>query len=261
MFKKIFYLLILILVVSVSSSLAKNNNKINLYESIIKNDKMIVGISFDSKPFGFKDSDGQIKGMEVDLTREISKRLLGNKNKVIFKNITPQDRINAAMSGDVDMVISTMTITHHRKKFVDFSAPYFVAGQAICVRKDSKIDSLDDLINKRVIVVLGTTGEKNIKRFAPTALIQGYADNAAALNAFKSGSYDAITTDDSLLQGLVMGSTDYVLLPMKLTKEPYGIAFRKSRYTNSLKNKINKIINEINTDGTLQTIKNKWGVS
>lgn len=261
MSKKVFWLLTLILIVLASSGFNKKNNKINLYESIIEKNKMIVGISFDSKPFGFKGTDGQIKGMEADLAREIAKRLLGDKSKVVFKNISPQDRINAAKSGEVDMVISTMTITRNRKKFVDFSDPYFVAGQVICVRKDSKIDSLDDLINKKVIVILGTTGEKNIKSFAPNALIRGYDDNAKAINAFINGSDDAITTDDSLLQGLAMDNNNYIILPKRLTKEPYGIAFKKSRHTNSLKEKVNKIIKEMRDDGTLQAIKDKWGLS
>lgn len=260
MLRKVFWLSMLMLIVFASCGFAKNNNKTDLYEAIIKKDKMTVGISFDSKPFGFKDPDGQIKGMEADLAREIANRILGSKNKVVFKNVSPQERMNAAMSDDVDMVISTMTITRQRKKFVDFSVPYFVAGQAICVRKDSEIDSLEDLINKRVIVILGTTGEKNIKRFAPTALIQGYADNAAAINAFKSGSDDAITTDDALLQGLAMGNKEYIILPKRLTTEPYGIALRKSRYANSLKNNINKIINDMRLDGTLEAIKDKWGL-
>ena len=55
---------------------------------------------------------------------EIAKGILGNENKILFKNITPQDRIKAVTSGDVDMVISTMTINPQRKKIVYFSAPY-----------------------------------------------------------------------------------------------------------------------------------------
>lgn len=256
MLKKILFLLILI--IFFSNTCNAKNNKNDLYKSIIQKDRIIVGISFDSKPFGFKDSDGQIKGLEVDLAKEIAQRILGNKNKVIFKNVTSQDRINVAASEDVDLVISTMTITSHRKKLVAFSEPYFVAGQAICVKKDSKIDSIYDLINKKVIVILGTTGEKNIKHFAPNALIQGYVDNSDAINAFKNGSGDAITTDDALLHGFVMENKDYILLPKRLTKEPYGIAFKKSKQTNSLKKKINEIIKDIKLDGTLQTIKDKW---
>ena len=258
MLKKLFWLLILMLTIFASSSFAEKSGKINLYESILKKDKMIVGISFDSMPFGFKDSDGQIKGMEADLARELAERILGSKNKVVFKNVSSQDRIKSIMSDDVDMVISTLTITPERKKIIDFSVPYFVAGQAIGVRKNGKINSLEDLINKRVIVILGTTGEKNIKRLAPNALVQSYDNNSEAINAFKNGYGDAITTDDSLLQGLVMKNGDYMLLQKRLTKEPYGIAFKKSKQTNILKNNVNKTIKEMMIDGTLGTIKNKW---
>jgi len=257
MFKKVFWLLLLIVFIVVGCA---ENNKIGLYESIVHKDKIIIGLSFDSKPFSFKDSYGNIKGIEVDLAKEIAQRMLGNKNKVEFRNVTPQDRMKAVMSGDVDMVISTMTITPQRNKFINFSNPYFVAGQAICVKKDSKIETIDDLMNKRVIVILGTTGEQNIRQLVPSALIKGYIDNSEAIKAFKSGLGDAITTDDSLLQGLVMDNNSYMLLPERLTKEPYGIAFKKSKQSSSLKENLNKIINEMGLDGTLDMIRDKWGV-
>lgn len=259
MLKKILFLFILIIFTSTTCD-AKNKSN-NLYNTIVNRDKIIVGISFDSKPFGFKDSDGQVKGFEADLAREIAKRLLGSPDKIIFKNVSSQERIDLAKSGDVDMVISTITITPQRKKLIDFSNPYFVAGQAICVKKDTKIDSIYDLLNKKIIVILETTGERNIKQFLPNALIQGYISNSDAINAFINGGGDAITTDDSLLQGLVIDNSDYILLPKRLTKEPYGIAFKKSRHTTSLRNNINRIIGEINQDGTMDTIKTKWGVN
>lgn len=261
MLRKILYLLALILIVFTSIAFAQNiNNKTDLYEAIVQRGKMIVGISFDSKPFGFVDKDGTIKGMEVDFAKEIAGRILGDRSKIQFKNINSEDRIHAVSSGDVDMVISTMTITPQRKKVVDFSSPYFVAGQVICVKRDSKIDSLDDLMNKRIIVILGTTGEKNIKRFAPNALIRGYVNNSEAINAFKNSTDGAITTDDSLLQGLVMENTNYMILPRRLTKEPYGIAFKKSKQTKFLRRNVNRVINEIEFDGTLGAIKDKWGI-
>jgi putative glutamine transport system substrate-binding protein len=257
MFKKKFFLLLIIFTFS-PNSFAETKNNNDLYKSIIKNNKIIVGISFDSRPFGFQDSDGEVKGMEADLAKEIAKRLLGNENKVVFKNITSQDRIKAVKFGDVDIVISTMTINRQRKKIVNFSIPYFMAGQVICVKKDNKINSIYDLINKKVIVILGTTGEKNIKRFIPNALVQGYPDNSEAIEAFKNGYGDAITTDDSLLQNFIIKNKDYMILPKKLSKEFYGIAFQKSRQTNFLRHKINDIIKKMKLDGTLQAIKDKW---
>lgn len=254
MFRKIFWFFIVFIFVA-NVCFAMNHN---LYDSVLKKGKIVVGISFDSKPFGYLDKDGKVKGLEADLAQEIADRLLGEDGKVEFKDVAPQDRISAASSGVVDMVISTMTITSQRKKLVDFSIPYFIAGQAICVRRDGKIDTIYDLINKKVIVILGTTDEKNIKRFAPNVFIIGYNDNSEAIDAFISGEADAITTDDALLQGLVAQDGKYKLLPKRLTKETYGIAFKKSRSTKTFRKKVNQIIKDMKSDGTLQAIKDKW---
>lgn len=257
--KKTFLILTIIFCTAIFGCSVKNQEN-DLYNKIIKRDKLIVGISLDSMPFGFRGKNGEVSGMEADLAREIAKRLLGDKNKVEFKEVSAQDRINIVQSGEADIVISTMTITPQRRKIINFSDPYFIAGQAICVKKDSKIDSHYDLNNKRIIVILGTTGEKNIKQFAPNALIQGYDDNLEAIEAFKSGKDDAITTDDSLLQGLAIENKDYYILPERLTQEPYGIAFQKNSRSKTFQKKLNEIINQIKIDSTLETIKDRWGI-
>ncbi len=256
MFKKI--LLLFLLMTMISTGCKVKENKHDLYQSIIEKDNLTVGISYDSKPFGFKDSDGKIKGIEPDIAREIARRMLGSDKKLTFKHVAPRDRIPAVTSGEVDMVISAMTITPQRKKIVEFSNPYFIAGQAICVKKASEIDSYHDLNNKNVIVILGTTGETNLRGLVPNAIMQGYVNNADAFDAFKKGENDAITTDDSLLLGLAMEHNDYKILPERLSKEPYGIAFKKSKDASSLKKNINKILDDIKLSGKLDSIKEKW---
>jgi len=258
---KIFRLFVfLVLIVCAVCGCANKNKEPNLYQAIIQKDKLVVGTSFDSRPFSFKDKDGVIKGVEPDLAREIAARMLGNPDKVEFVDVAPRNRIQAIKSGDVDVVISTMTITSRRKKFVNFSIPYYEASQVICVKKDRKINEPEDLLNKRVIVILGTTGEDNIRQFAPNALIWGFEHSTEAIDAFKNTSADAITTDDSLLLGLVMGNSNYFILPIRLTKEPYGIAYKKSGKTKLFSDNLNKIIQEIISDGTLDSIKEKWHI-
>lgn len=63
-------------------------------------------------------------------------------------------------TGDVDMVIATMTITPQRREIIDFSVPYDLAGQALLVRSNSRITSIADLAGQNVGVVFGTTAEK-----------------------------------------------------------------------------------------------------
>lgn len=259
MFKKTFIIIfMLIFFVSGCSSPDKNQD---VYKSIIKRDKLIVGVQYDAKPFGFIDADGKLKGVDVDIARELAKRILGDENKVKFKQVAPSTRIQAVTAGDVDVVIATMSITPQRRTIVDFSDPYFIAGQAIVVPLDSDITTYNDLNNKNVIVVLGTTGERNLRYFVPSAIVQGYKNYAEAFKAFKEGQADAITTDDSLLMGFVMDNKDYKILPKRFTQEPYGIAFKNSEDAASLKVNINRILSDMKSDGTLNNIKKKWNVS
>lgn len=258
MFKKIF--VILFFIAFTACSFVQNKDDVDLYESIINKDSITVGMTFDSKPFSFIGSDGSFQGVEVDLIKEITERMLGSKDKVVFKKLTPKQRIIAAHSKDIDIVISAITINSERKKIVDFSDPYYEAGQVICVKKDSNINSVADLINKKVVVLLGTTGEDSIKRFAPNAFIWGFIDTDQAIEEFKTSPVDAIITDDSLLRGLAMDNGDYQILPKRLTKEPYGIAFKKSKSSKTFKRKLNEIIKEMKTDGTMFMIEDSWEV-
>lgn len=233
----------------------------DVYKSIISRDKLIVGVKYDAKPFGFIDTDGELKGVDVDIAKELAKNILGDESKIEFKQVTPATRIQSITTGEVDLVIATMSITPQRKAIVDFSEPYFIAGQAIIVPKDSDINSFNDLNNKNVIVVLGTTGEKNLRYFAPSAVVQGYKNYSSAFNALKEGKADALTTDDAILMGFVMDNEDYKILPKHLTQEPYGIAFKNSEEAAVLKNNINRILVIMKSDGTLSKIKKKWNVS
>lgn len=259
MFKKIFILIFML--VFLTAGCGKKEKPQDIYRSIINRGKLIVGVQYDAKPFGFIDKDGQLEGVDVDIAKELANRILGSESRVEFKKVSPSTRIEAITSGEVDMVIATMSITPQRKLIVSFSDPYFIAGQAIAVPIDSDIKTYNDLNNKNVIVVLGTTGEKNLRYFAPSAVIQGYKSYSEAFEAFKKGRADAITTDDSLLMGFVMDNKNFKILPKRLTQEPYGIAFKNSEDAASLKVNINRMIQDMQSDGTLNAIKKKWNVA
>lgn len=232
----------------------------DIYQKIQNRGRIVVGIQYDAKPFGFVDKDGTLKGVDVDVAREVAKRIFGSPSKVEFKQVTPSTRIQAITTGDVDMVIATMSITPQRLQIIDFSTPYYMAGQAIVVPTNSKITSVNSLNNKRVIVVLGTTGERNLRYFAPSSIMQGYMNYQDAFRAFKLGHTDAMTSDDALLLGFVMDNKGYKILPKRLTEEPYGIAFEKSDNALALKNNLNRIIDDMRSDGTLNKIEDKWGI-
>lgn len=230
----------------------------DIFQKVKQRGKILAGVKFDSRPFGFIDKDRKLKGFDIDLIKEIARRVLGNENAVDFQQVTSSNRIFSVSSGSVDLVAATMTINEKRKQVVDFSTPYYMAGQALMVPKNSSIKSVRDLKGKTVIVVLGTTSEKNIRELAPNALIKGFMSHTDAFSALRSGRGDALTTDDSIITGYLSESTGFKMLKERYTKEPYGIAFRKGKDSELLRQAVNKALIEMNQDGTLEKIRRNW---
>ena len=224
--KKILSLLFVCICLTLLGGCSTEKQPATLMEKILKEDKIVVGVKFDAKPFGYKNANGELKGFDIDLAKKIAKNILGDENKVEFVQVTPSSRIITLTSGKVDMIIATMSITPQRQHVVNFSTPYYIAGQALMTPLNSDIQGLTDLKNKKIIVVLGTTGERRIKHFAPNAIIQGFKSTSEAYQALKKGYGDAMTTDDTILAGIVMDDPSMKILSKRYTQEPYAIAFR-----------------------------------
>src|SRR6516225_4092964 len=102
-----------------------------------------VGVKADVLDFGFLNpKTNQYEGYEIDIARELAKRLLGDPNKVKFTTVTPKTRSALLDSGELVLVIATFTITDQRKLVLDFSPPYFTDGIALLVQKSSGIKGL-----------------------------------------------------------------------------------------------------------------------
>lgn len=231
---------------------------VDIYDKIKARDKLIVGVKYDTKPFGFIDKNQEVTGFDVDLARMIAKYILNDPNKVEFVQVTPQNRILALNSGQIDMIIATMTVTEQRKQVVEFSRPYYVAGQAIMVNKDSLIKNINDLRNKKIIIVLGTTADRNIKNIAPESMIQGYRTYNDAFAALKNNRGDALITDDSILLGLISDDSNFKILSKRYTKEPYAIALKKGPESHKLLFYIDNALNSFEQSGELNNLKRKW---
>lgn len=227
-------------------------------DKILQRDKLIVGVKYDSKPFGFINEKKELVGFDIDLAKYIANSILGDESKIEFREVTPSTRISAVNSGQVDMIIATMTITDQRKQVVDFSIPYYVAGQAILVPQNSDIKSISDLNGKKVIIIFGSTAENNLRMIAPNADIIGYKTYTSGYSALKQGQADAMTTDDTVLIGLAMEDPTLKLLPRRYTKEPYGIGLKKGICSAKLKKRINSIIETAQKEGELKNLENLW---
>ncbi|HNW25629.1 MAG TPA: transporter substrate-binding domain-containing protein [Candidatus Gastranaerophilaceae bacterium] len=255
--RQVIYIFLLGLVIFFSGC-KKQDETSDVLDKVLSRGKLIVGVKFDTKPFGYIDEKQNLTGFDVDLAKHIAKNLLGSEDKIEFKQVTPSNRILTLNSGQVDMIIATMTITDERKEVIDFSKPYYMAGQAILVPAKSDIGSMADLNGKRVIIIFGSTAEKNTRLMAPEAKISGYKTYTNGYSALKQGRADAITSDDTILMGFAMQDDSVKLLPKRYSKEPYAIGFKKGESSTRLRQRVDLILDEMIKSGQLNKLKAKW---
>ena len=235
-----------------------DNVKNETYDRVMKTDRMNWGVKGDTKLMGLMNiKSGKLEGFDVDMAKEVTKRINPDA-KVEYTQITSGTRVPMLLNGNIDAIIATMSVTPDRQKVVDFSDPYFDAGQSIMVKSSSKYHNVKELNTPkaRVLAVQGSTSIDEIKDFAPKAKVVGLQDYATALTALKAGQGDALTTDNGILYGMAAGSKNLEVRGGNFTNEPYGVAMQKKNP--KLVKAVNKAIKDIKSDGTYAKMVQKW---
>ena len=109
---------------------------------------LIAGVKDAVVPFGYVDEEtNKIVGFDIDVCQYIADQLGVDLE---IKPVTSATRIPKLVQGNVDLVAATMTHKFSRDDTIDFTLTYFMTGQKILVKKDSGINSVDDLAGKSV---------------------------------------------------------------------------------------------------------------
>ena len=227
--------------------------------SVIKErGKVIAGVRFDTRLFGLKNSkSGKVEGLDIDIARELAKKILGDETKVELKEVTSSTQIPLLKDEQIDVIIAAMSVTEDRKKEVDFSDVYFYAGQSLLVPKGSPITGLDSLSsNTTVIAVKGSTSVKSIKDKAPEAKVAEYDDYQKAFTALQSEEGDVLTADNSILLGMMREDANYEMVGGLFTNESYSIAIHKG--DQKMVDTVNEMLKELKESGEYTKLYEKW---
>lgn len=219
--------------------------------------KIVIGVKFDVRQFGFLNpATNQPEGFEVDLGKAIADRL---GVKVEFVEAVSANRIPFLKEDKVDLVLSTMTITEDRKKEIDMSAVYYVAGQTLLVKKDSPISDVGALDKAKAPVcsAAGSTSEKNIRTAAPSAEVVLQKQYSECFQLLQNDQVKAVTTDDVILLGFVkQDPARFTLTGGRFSLEPYGAGMKKDRP--GFADFVNDTIKQIKADGTWVKLYDTW---
>ncbi|MGN0989895.1 MAG: amino acid ABC transporter substrate-binding protein [Candidatus Ventricola sp.] len=255
--KKIFALLLAaMLLLTCCAALAEDDGLAN----VMAKGKLIMGFDEAYPPMGFVDENGEHVGFDIDLAREVCKRL---GVELVLQPISWDAKELELSGGNIDCIWSGLTITDERREQMLFTMPYLANEQIMVVMADSGITCQADTAGK----VLGTqagSASVDVLDASPEfkdslAEIALSDDFVAALMDLKLGGIDVLLIDSVVGNYYIAQQDDpdaFAVLPEVLQAEEYGIAVRKGEET--LADAINQQLIAIQEDGTLDTIRAGW---
>ncbi|MCR5765449.1 MAG: amino acid ABC transporter substrate-binding protein [Treponema sp.] len=220
----------------------------------------VLGLDDSFPPLGYRDDNNEIVGYDIDLAKEVAKRL-----GVSFK-AQPIDWDAKEMeleTGKIDCIWNGFTITEDRKNALSFTFAYLNNEQVLVVRNGSGIKTLDDMKGKTLGIQSGSSAQDAVdepanKKFKDSlANIIAFKDNITALNDLKIGGVDGVVMDSVVANYTIsLTKEPFYVLEQPLANEAYGIGFRKNEP--ELRDEVQKQLLEMQKDGTVAAISHKW---
>jgi polar amino acid transport system substrate-binding protein len=239
---------------------ADQSKKISpVLDRILTKKELVVGTAATMPPFNMTTKDGQIVGLEIDLANLIANAM---NVKLRLKTMRFNDLLSALENGQVDMVLSSMTITPGRNLKVAFVGPYFVSGKSI-LTKQANIESMNEVskINspdKTLVALKGSTSQIFAEKVFPRARLVLVEDYDRAVAAVREDKAQAMVADMPICQLTAYRYPDAGLTSLKtpLSWEPLGIAIPPNDLL--LLNWLQNFLYTIEKDGSLGTIADHW---
>ena len=204
-------------------------------------------------PYEMTTDSGDFEGIDIEVAGAIAEKL-GLELQV--DDMDFDAALLAAQSGKSDIVMAGVTVTDERQKVMDFSDTYAEGIQSIIVPEDSDIASVDDLSGKIIGTQRGTTGYIYCTDDFGEENVIAYDDGLTAVQALNNGQVDAVVIDNAPAKEFVAANPGLKILDTAYAQEDYAIGVAKGN--TELLNAINGALEELQADGTLQSIVDKY---
>ena len=224
-----------------------------------KADTLKIGYTI-YEPMNFLEEDGKLTGFDTEFAEAVCEKL-GKTPE--FIEINWDTKFPTLDAGQIDCIWNGMTISDEVKKNCAVSKAYVKNAQVVVMAKDKIADytTVDSLKGLKFAAEAGSAGEQAIK---DNGLDENYAPVAAqtdALMAVAGGQADACVIDITMAKASTAPGTSYenYTYGVELTTEEYGIGFRLD--DTKLQEAVNKAIEELNADGTLPALAEKYALN
>ncbi len=208
-----------------------------------REDKLIMATEASFAPYEYY-SDGEIKGVDVDIMREVAKRL-GKELKI--KDVAFDSIIAEVKTKKSDVGAAGISYTPERAKQVDFSIPYIESNQVIVVKKNSTIKKPKDLKNIKVAVQLGTVADSTLSDEYPKVTLVREKKFIAAIQDLKDNKVNAVVMDYLPATRLIDSSLK--ILDDPVATDEYSVIVDKGN--TELLDVINEVIEDLKEEGKI----------
>jgi polar amino acid transport system substrate-binding protein len=218
-----------------------------------------VGVKADYRPFGFRDPQGNVVGIEPDLAGDVAKRL-GVKLELVPVNAS--NRIEFLQQGKIDMLIATMSDKPERRRVVQAIEPLYYADFVnVLLNKKADIKDWADLKGKSICATSGAWYNKDVARqYGPE--IVSFDGSEKPLYAMKQGNCIGYVYDQTFLQGKLLEDewkADYALPLKGIMEAPWMMAVALGNA--SLQKMLEDTTKDWMKTGFIIDEEKKWGIT
>lgn len=222
-------------------------------------EKIVVGMDDTFAPMGFRDKDGNLVGVDIDLANAVSEQL---GIPFELQSIDWSMKETELNNKNIDLIWNGYTITPARQEKVSFSKPYLKNKQVVVVLADSDVNTLADLAGKTVAAQAESSAIAAIDSKPEVGNtfkeLATFETNDQCLMDLEAGRSDAVVADEVLLRYYISqkGEEKYKVLEEDFGDEEYGIGARKE--DTALIEAVNQALKKLKEDGKTAEISNKW---
>ncbi|MEN6390038.1 MAG: ABC transporter permease subunit [Syntrophomonas sp.] len=221
-----------------------------------------VGFANSGEPIAYIDSSNKFTGFDIELVTRIAQKM---DMQLEVVNMDFSALIPALQAGKIDMIASGISITEERAKKVLFSESYYDGGIAVIVagkpgaptgNTSGKLNTVDDLKDKKVGVLLGGIHDEYARKTYPGATVMQYKSQSDLILAVKTGKVDAaFFTHESLLE-MMRSDQELAFLGENLYRIPMGMGFNQNN--DKLREQFNEFFKQIKGNGVYDDMVDRW---
>ena len=227
--------------------------------TVVEEGKLHMSTNASFPPYEMTTDDGGFEGIDVEVAGAIAEKL---GLELVVDDMGFDAALTAVQQGQSDIAMAGITVTEDRLEVMDFSDSYATGVQSVIVKEDSPIQTLDDLNNAEMIGCQAATTGYIYASDTPENggygedHVTAYENGSLAVMALLNGQIDAVIIDNEPAKSYVEANEGLKILDTPWAEEEYAIGVAKGN--SDLLSAINAVMDELKTDGTFQSIVDKY---